>query len=280
MKPINEAFPTGIEEIQRYAPDVPSSIYLESLTASYSNAFLRIANVIGETFLDSSLLSEALKKMAQGALANYTIYEQAPFLFKGRDTLYRYQYEELKEKYITNAWSFINALINALDASKTEEWQKSDCYLSRQELLFKNQNDFDKYYAIDKSAYFFSKIVFLIREESLKYIPKRITNEKLNEKPTLADKLKYRVAYRVMARAVMQFEISELPKSIRNDINHEFTKYPNAGESKKQLFDYLSGTADSYGDDLEIELQKALKPITGESIDNPNTENKKYYFMR
>jgi hypothetical protein len=280
MKTINEAFPAGIEDIQRYAPDVPSSIYLELLTASYSNAFLRVANVIGETFLDSSLAAESFKNMAQSALANYTIYEQAPFLFKGRDSLYRYQYEELKEKYITNAWSFINALINALDKEGSEDWKNSDCYLSRQNLLFQNQNDFDKYYAIDKSAYFFSKIVFLIREESLKYIPKRITFEKLTEKSSLADKLKYRVAYRVMARAVMQFEISELPKSIRNDVNHEFTKYPNAGENKKQLFDYLSDAAAGYGDELEIELQKALKPITGDSIDNPNTENKKYYFMR
>ncbi|MDR1629925.1 MAG: hypothetical protein LBS36_06905, partial [Oscillospiraceae bacterium] len=117
-------------------------------------------------------------------------------------------------------------------------------------------------------------------EESLKYIPKRITLEKLNEKPNLADKLKYRLAYRVMARAVMQFDISELPKSIRNDINHEFTKYSSAGENKKQLFDYLSGTADGYGDELEIELQKTLNPIIGDSIDNPNTETKKYYFMR
>ncbi|MDR1629926.1 MAG: hypothetical protein LBS36_06910, partial [Oscillospiraceae bacterium] len=155
MKTINEAFPAGIEDIQRYAPDVSSNISLESLTASYSNAFLRIANVIGETFLDSSLTTEAFKNMAQGALANYTIYEQAPFLFKGRDTLYRYQYEELKEKYITNAWSFINALINALDAGNSAEWTQSECYLSRQNLLFQNQNDFDKYYAIDKSAYFF-----------------------------------------------------------------------------------------------------------------------------
>jgi hypothetical protein len=280
MKTINEAFPAGIDDIQRYAPDVPSSIYLESLTASYSNAFLRVANVIGETFLDSNLVTEAFISMAQGALANYTIYEQAPFLFKGRDNLYRYQYEELKEKYITNAWSFIDALINALDAGGSEDWKNSDCYLSRQNLLFQSQNDFDKYYAIDKSAYFFSKIVFLIREESLKYIPKRITIDRLDEKPNLADKLKYRVAYRVMARAVMQFDISELPKSIRNDINHEFTKYPSAGENKKQLFDYLSGTADSYGDELEIELQKVLKPFTENSIDNPNAENKKYYFMR
>jgi hypothetical protein len=280
MKTINEAFPTGIDDIQRYAPDVSSSINIESLTASYTNAFLRVANVIGETFLDSSLATEAFINMAQGALANYTIYEQSPFLFKGRDNLYRYQYEELKEKYITNAWSFINALINALDAEGSENWQNSDCYRSRQNLLFQNQNDFDKYYAIDKSAYFFSKIVFLIREESLKYIPKRIIIDRLDEKPSLADKLKYRVAYRVMARAVMQFEISELPKSIRNDINHEFTKYPNAGENKKQLFDCLSGAADSYGDELEIELQKALKPITENSINNLNTENKKYYFMR
>jgi hypothetical protein len=280
MKTINEAFPNGIEDIQHYAPDVPSNMNLESLTASFQNAYLRIANVIGETFLDSSLALEALKNMAQGALANYTIYEQAPFIFKGRDKVYKYQYEELKEKYITNAWSFINALINALDAGDSPEWKQSECYLSRQNLLFRNQNDFDTYYAIDKSAYFFSKIVFLIREESLKYTPKRITLEKLNEKPNLADKLKYRVAYRVMARAVIQFDISELPKSIRNDINHEFTKYPNAGENKKQLFDYLSGTADSYGDELEIELQKALKPITENSIDNPNSETKKYYFMR
>jgi hypothetical protein len=279
MKTINETFPSGIEDIQRYAPDVPSSIYLESLTASYNNAYLRVANVTGDTLLDNCLKDETYQALARGALANYTIYEQAPFLFKGRDTHYRYQYEEFKEKYITNAWSFINALINALDVSNSEEWRKSDCYLSRQGLLFKNQNDFDKYYAIDKSAYFFSKIVFLIREESLKYIPKRITIVILTEKTSLADKLKYRVAYRVMARAVMQFDISELPKSIRNDINHEFTKYP-AGENKKQLFDYLSGTAENYGDELEIELQKALKPITENSIDNPNSETKKYYFMR
>jgi hypothetical protein len=280
MKSIIETFPTGINILQQYAPDVPSSMALESLTAAFQNAYLRIANVIGENFLDNAIDSDPLKKYAQGALANYTIFEQSPFLLKGRDKNYRYQEIEIKEKYISNAWAFINALINALDKDASEVWKQSECYTSRQNLLFKNQNDFDKYYGIDKSAYFFSKIVFFIREESLKFIPRRITIDKLNEKTNLQEALKYLIAYRVIARTVMQFEVSELPKSLRNDINHEFTKYANVGDYKQQLFNYLNGKADEYLDNVEIEFQKANKTFADGDINNPNSESKKYYFMR
>jgi hypothetical protein len=281
MKTIEETFPSGIDIVQRYAPDVPSSMNLASMTASFQNAYLRIANVIGESFLDECISAAGPQQnLARGALANYMLFEQSPFLFKGRDKAYRYQEVEIKEKYITNAWSFINTVINMLDDSENENWKNSECYKSRQNIVFRDQNDFDKYYAIDKSAYFFSKIVFLIREESLKYTPSRITIENLSGKQRLSGALKYCIAYRVIARALMQFEISELPMSLRRDINHEYTKYANAGDYKKQLFDYLSGKAGDYADALEIELQKANNTFATGDINNPNSETKKYYFMR
>jgi hypothetical protein len=253
---------------------------LESLTAAFQNAYLRVANVIGETFLDAAIDSADLKQYAQGALANYTIYEQSPFIFKGRDKNYRYQEIEMKDKYISKAWSFINAMIGAFDKQNSTEWTSGECYTSRQNLVFANQNDFDNYYAIDKSAYFFSKIVFLIREESLKFIPKRITIEDLGIKTSLCVALKYLIAYRVIARAVMQFEVSELPKSLRHDINHEYTKYVNIGDYKQILFDYLNSKTSEYLDVVEIEFQKMHKTFAEGDINNPNSESKKYYFMR
>ncbi|MDR1198689.1 MAG: hypothetical protein LBK94_06710 [Prevotellaceae bacterium] len=280
MKNIEQTFPTGINILQKYAPDVPSSMALESLTAAFQNAYLRVANVIGETFLDAAIDSADLQQYAQGALANYTVYEQSPFIFKGRDKNYRYQEIEMKDKYISNAWSFINALIGAFDRQDSQEWKTGECYASRQNLVFSNQNDFDNYYAIDKSAYFFSKIVFLIREESLKFIPKRITITDLSTKTGLREALKYLIAYRVIARAVMQFEVSELPKSLRHDINHEYTKYANAGDYKQRLFDYLNDKTNDYLDNVEIEFQKAHKTFAEGDINNPNSESKKYYFMR
>lgn len=280
MKTIHDAFPEGIEDIQRYAPDVDAHLVLDSLTASYYNAYLRISNVIGSNFVDDCLNDTALRLPAQGALANYTIYEQLPYLYKGRDVLYKYQYEELKNKYISNAWTFINALITALDNGTSYNWHASDCYLSRQNLLFSDQNEFDRYCAIDRSAYFFSKIVFLIRDESRRFIPKRISRERLVERPSLDEALKYYIAYRVMARAVVQFDVAELPAPVRMDINHEFTKYGNAGESKKQLFDYLNEKASEYADAVETEFQKMHKTFAAGAIDNPNKESNKYYRTR
>jgi hypothetical protein len=284
MKTITETFPNGIDDIQRYVPDIPSSMYFDGLTASFTNAYLRIANVIGDTFLDACIdhSEDLLKNLTLGALANYTMFEQSPFLHKGKNDLYRYQFIEIQDKYISNAWSFLDALIKALDASTVADWKEGDCYKNRQNLVFKSQNDFNNYYAINNSAYFFSKIVFLIREESNKFIPKRITLVKLEEKASLAEKLKFYIAYRVMSRAVMQFEVSELTKSLRHDINHEFTKYGNLGDgdNKTKLSKYLSGVADDYSAQLEIEFSKLAGTFANGDIENPNREDKKYYFMR
>ena len=187
-------------------------------------------------------------------------------------SLYKYQHEELKDFYIDAHWKAVDALLDWLDANPTTGgFDQTPAYADRQSLPLKNALQFDRYFGINRSSYFFSKVQYLIRQCWGKILPK-VRNYQDNE--DIMEHARRALCYMVMARVVMQFDVTEFPRSLRWDYNHEYT-HGSSVPDRGRLAGELSGTADAEmaAIDTAIRLQGAGSVET----DHNREENKFFH---
>lgn len=281
-------FFTSIDDFKSFAPGVDASLLIESLYPSFLPTKSKIQDVITQKVYDalkdsSEPEEHKVAKMAmKSAIANYTMFKYKIFDAVSKNNsdqkLYKYQLEEIKEEYITMFWTAMDDLLRYLDDNGSlGEWSSSDQYKIREKLPIKGAKEFNHFFAIDNSPYFFSKIQFLINKINEDQIIPRVgvisdlTNEKLKEK------CKRALCINVMAEAVILFDITELPKSIRNDVAHEFTKGGSAVQVREKLNSNLMKDVDAYY--LNIERAKANSSGITENVVNRNLEKDKIYVM-
>lgn len=112
------------------------------------------------------------------------------------------------------------------------QWTESDNYIDSKNILFESHKDFNKYYGINNSAYFFVKVRYILTEvieeevspmlEEFDSLQKELhQNEISATNIKLLKIIKKAVAYRVMANAIMRFSYYELPRAIRFDLDNE-----------------------------------------------------------
>ena len=82
------------------------------------------------------------------------------------------------------------------------------------------------------------------------------------------------LCYKVMASAVMQFDVTELPRAIRWDYNHEYTKGSNP-QTRDRLYSQLISRYQSDISAIDIMKSSASGSKTVQMSDNE--ENRKYY---
>jgi hypothetical protein len=280
----------SIDEFRSFAPGVEGSLLLESLYPSFLPTKTKIQDVITPGVYDAiksdsendTPSHEPAIMAIKSAVANYTMYKYKIFdaVSKngGDQKLYKYQLEEIREEYITLFWASMDELLRYLDShNDLGNWKESDQCKQLAELPIKNAKEFNSYFGIDNSPYFFSKIQFLIKKLNQDQIIPRvgdisaITNEKLK------DKCKRALCSHVMAEAAMLFDITELPKSIRNDVAHEFTKGGTAVQVREKLNAIIMKDVLAYYSD--IERAKILSSGVTENVINNNRESDKIYFM-
>lgn len=218
--------------------------------------------------------------LANGAMAKYAIF--AAVKKNGSDaSIYKYQHEELKDHYVEAYARAMDELLDWLDAHDTiggtdsqddahsTKWKDSEEYKTRQALPVRNAAEFDRYYGIGRSSFFFSKVLFLVRN-IWEYKVKAMLGSSEDEKAV--ELAKHILVYRVMAAAVMQFDVTELPRSIRWDYNHEYTKGTDM-QDRDKLASQLLGQAEAWEKSLQIRLHSADKPMA----DDLNREENKFF---
>lgn len=280
----------SIDEFRCFAPGVEASLMLDSLYPSFLPAKSKIQDVVTTNVyyaimedLSSGSQSHLPAIMAiKSAIANYTMYKYSIFDAISKNgsekKLYKYQLEEIKEEYITLFWASMDELLRYLENNKDlGKWIDSDQHKEVVGLPVKNAKEFNNYFGIDNSPYFFSKIQFLIKKINLDQIIPRVGDIASLSNPKLADKCKRALCSHVMADAVMLFDITELPKSIRNDVAHEFTKGGTAVQVREKLNTILMRDVMSYYSD--IERAKTISAGVTENVVNNNRESDKIYFM-
>ncbi|MBQ9474655.1 MAG: hypothetical protein IJU69_00155 [Bacteroidales bacterium] len=209
--------------------------------------------------------------MAAGAQYRFAIFS-AVKKNGSEASLYKYQHEEMKDHYQSAYWTAIDGLLDWLDEnSDTGGYAGSAQYRERQALPVKSAAEFNRYYGIDSSSLFYSKVLFLIRQVWASRIAPVVGAHTDNE--DIMEAARTALCYAVMAKAVMHFDITELPRSIRWDYNHEYTKASQMQERSRLAAD-LNSQAAAF---LES-IQNLIKASAGGDVrHNYNEEGNKFY---
>jgi len=273
----------SMDEFRKYAPGVEATLLEETIYPSFSVARKKITTVIDKAVYDAVIASSETdpKEYLKLALANYTCHEYEIFVAVSKNAsdgkMYKYQIEDIKEKHLSMFWTGMDDLLTWLDDHlDTGDWKATKQYKERQELPLKNASEFSYYFNINNSGYFFSRVIFLIREIHEDTILPRIPDF-----GAASDKIKQMamraLCYGVMARAVLIFDITELPESIRKDVAHEFTKSGSEVQSREKLYNVFTSKAEEYYQALDIALKDASGVLT--TTVNHNKEEDKFYVI-
>ena len=278
MNPI--ALFKDIADFRKYCDGLQADTEYRQLIPSIRSTASAISGIIGgRTLLAISELSEGSEGLeylktavATGTLYRYQIFDSVKK--NGSDaSMYKYQHEEIKEHHISAHWLAMDELLTWLDSNpETGGYNESKTYRERQELPIKNAEEFDYYYGIDRSAYFFSKVQFLIRSVWQHMIKPMISGLEVNEE--LQDMINRSLCYQVVAEAVMKFDVTELPRSIRYDYNHEYTRGTSM-QNRDKLYGDLMSQVSAWNESIEnlVQIQKGATAIHM----NINDENNKFY---
>ena len=269
-----------IADFRKYCDGLQADTEYRQLLPSIRSTAAAISGIIGgRTLLAISELSEGndglelLKTaVATGTLYRYQIFDSVKK--NGSDaSMYKYQHEEIKEHHISAHWLAMDELLTWLDSNpETGGYNESKTYRERQELPVKNAEEFDYYYGIDRSAYFFSKVQFLIRSVWQHKLKPMISGLEINEE--LQDMINRSLCCQVVAEAVMKFDVTELPRSIRYDYNHEYTRGTSM-QNRDKLYGDLMSQVSAWNESIEnlVQIQKGATAINM----NINDENNKFY---
>lgn len=286
----------GLEDFNRYADGLLPDTTYQQLGPSVRAVSLDIMDLItAEVYIalcgaDSkgSALHDGLE-LLKSAVATGTLYKYAIFATVKRNgsdsSLYKYQHEEIKQHHIDAYWKSMDRLLAWLDTHASDvkwndaegrEWTFLDTgiYQERQLLPVRSAEEFDYYFGIDKSSFFFSKILYLIRTVWQMKIQPMIRGSK---NPEVLDLAKRSLCYQVMAKAVMQFDITELPRSIRYDFNHEYTKGTSM-QTREKLYAQLMAEVDGWTASIENMLTVS-SGTTGIQTNHNSEENKHYTIL-
>lgn len=284
---------TGLDDFIRYADGLLPDTTYEQLAPSIRAVTLNVMDLItSEVYITLCSVRSEADLMYQGleflksAVATGTLYKYAIFATVKRNgsesSLYKYQHEEIKQHHIDAYWKAMDRLLSWLDTHAAEvKWSDkdghehsfldTDVYQQRQLLPVKSADEFDYYFGIDKSSFFFSKIQYLIRTVwQMKILPV-IRNSK---DETVLDLAKRSLCYQVMAKAVMQFDVTELPRSVRYDFNHEYTKGTSM-QTRENLYAQLMADVDGWTRSIENIMKVSSGSASVQS--NYNDEKNKHY---
>ena len=270
----------GIDDLSKYVQGFEMSLTLEALGPSIMQAEYEFTKSIGVDILDKLLAEDKTASLVKSAIANYAMYRYLIFWAASKNntnkSLYKYQYEAMKEEYISIHWCAMDSIFAWLDTSDLPEWKESESCRMRSSLLIKSATEFDQYFQINKSEYFFSKVQFLMRKVMEDEINPRLKSLASPSEKVL-ERAKRVLAYHTMAQAVMLFDVTELPKSIRNDVAHEFTKDSSLMQVREKIKSTIMADVEKYSSTLEAEVKNAVKGASVSVAANLNEEKNPFY---
>lgn len=271
---------TDIDDLSQYVQGFEMSLTLQALGPSIMQAKYEFNKSLGVDIIQQLLDNEEASGLVKSAVANYAMYRYLIFWASSKNnsnqSLYKYQYEAMKDEYISIYWCAMDALFAWLDKSELKEWKDSATYKMRSSLLIKSATEFDEYFQINKSEYFYSKVQFLMRKVMEDEINPRLKSLS-NPSEKVLVRAKRVLAYHTMAQAVMLFDVTELPKSIRNDVAHEFTKESSLMQVREKLKSIIMADVEKYYSALEAEVKNANSRMTIKIAANLNEGKNNYY---
>ena len=261
-------FFNGLDDIQKYVKGFTADTHINNLAPDLRPAKKKIVNLIGQDTYDDLLTyfntTEPSPEVPEKATANE--YLQAAlanliaimhFIFESSDrnntdrNVYRYQEEKMLDLYLENSWGELNSLLTHLAANTDifTNYAETDTYKERENLFIPNAHEFNKYYGINNSEYFFTNCVFIIKEvqeDTIKPMVKDFppSGEDIDQ---LEWNIGKAIAFETVSRACIRFDFTELPKGLRHDMYRETNKKnDNDQEVKSKMATLLHNKAQEY----------------------------------
>lgn len=271
-----------IADFRQYCEGMSANTTIAEMMPSIRVSVAEVISTITQTVFNEVATSDDVDgqlSQLKTAVANRAMYHYQIFSSVGKNgsdaKLYKYQHEEIKDHYVESYWHAMDTLLSWLDSDAGPDvWKKCDKYTLRQLLPVRSASEFDYYFGIDSSSYFFSKIQYLLRMVWLQRIKPAIGSTELAG--DFGDLVKRCLCYQTMAEAVIKFDVTELPRSIRYDYNHEYSK-DSSMRDRDKLYSDLMGDVSSWMDSIS-NIVKASSGATSIDSDN-NEEPNKFYLI-
>lgn len=266
-----------LAEIRQYAPGIGAETDLAQLMPHIRMVTMDLFKLITHEVyiaLREGGSEEGLA-LLKTAIAAGTLYKYQIFLTVSKagseSSLYKYQHEELKRNHLDIYWSAMDALLMWLDQNpEVGGFKDSAIYKDRQDLPVRSAAEFDKIFQIDGSAYFFSRVQYILRSIWNK-MKKNVDMENVQ----MVELARTALCYRTMAKVMMTFDVTEWPKCIRYDFNHEYTKGADI-QDRRILANQFIGEAE----ECEAMIDQLIRAQRGANrLDSHNKESNKHFTM-
>lgn len=280
---LNELF-LNLAEFRDSAPNVESSATFQALNASAVSVRKMIRGIISEDIWNM-IVAESdtdARLYLRSAWANRVMYGESIFIAvtnrqnKKTDT-YKYELEAIKRQYIDNYYNAMDSLLAIISSTPSYGWETTWIAQQMKDLKIKTVLDFESYYHIDSSFLYFIRTVPIQKKELL--LTFNSYYEKIADRTDLLPNLNTALVYTILARTLKQFDIIELPPTLRNYFDDNTLS--RNGNTEREAISSLA--ADFLGDAQSL-LSNIDIALTDTSIDvnvgtNLNEEENKYYGM-
>lgn len=280
---LNQLFP-NLADFRESAPNVESTTDFKELNATAISTRKTIIGIISEPIWNKIKVetdTDALMYL-RSAWANRTMFAQKIFVAvknrveKKGDT-YKYELEAMKRQYIDNYHNAMDSLLQILSNDTSYNWESSWMAKQMATLKIKSVLDFEAYYHIDTSYLYFIRTVPIQKKELL--LTFNSYYDKIESRNDLLPNLNTALIYTIIARTLQQFDIIELPPTIRNyfDDNTLSRNGKNERDAIGTMVDTFLSDAGSLLENIDLALTEGTTNVdTGTDV---NDEANKYYLM-
>lgn len=286
MLVLNQLFPTLADFIE-VAPGVEKTgVTFASLNAVAISARKSISGVIsgdiwnqiaGET--DTDTLMYLRSAWANRIMYGYNVFVTVGNRHEKKADTYKYELEAMRRLYIDNYHNAMDSLLHILSEDLAYNW--SDTWMARQmeSLRLRTVLDFESFYSIDTSYLYFMRTVPIQKKELLLTFNGYFEKLDAAGRDDLLPNLDTALVYTIIARTLLQFDIIELPPTIRNYFDDN-----TLSRNGKDERDALTNMANDFLSDANKLLGNIDLALTDDSgnLDtgtNLNDEGNKYYMM-
>ena len=274
-----------VETLREYAPGVDGSLQEQTIRPYLRPAHKTVALIVGiDVFNRVAGMEEgALPESLRAAVANRIMYDYKLFeTIRKRQTeqsdTYKYELQAMQDTYLGYYYDALDSLIRGLNATDDlPEWQQTPACKALAALLIRNADEFQEFYGIDSSDYFFWSSIFIQRRVMDDYL----TGIDLPAlEPEMLRRVKTAVATLTVAFALRQFDISMLPRSLRNpNQDGAFRHASSEQEAMYKLSDFLLGQGEAALQQIVFELNRPEPGTDLPSETNLNKPRNKFFLL-
>lgn len=265
------------DTLRIHAPGVDGSLSEQTIKPYLKPAHKVVATIIGidvfnkvSGMADSPLLESLCAAVANRLMYDYKLFETIQKRQTDQGNTYKYELQAMQETYLGFYYDALDSLIRGLnEADDLPEWKETSAFKILSDLLIRNADEFQECYGIDSSDYFFWSTIFLQRRVTDEYLA-AIAMDELE--PEMLRRVKGAVATLTVAYALRQFDISMLPKSLRNPTQEGASR---SGTSEQEAMYKLSEVLLNQGETMLNQIVFEMnKPAPGADLASTTDLNK------